>query len=183
MGVIVDNGHAACLAHQIETTTDALEIRKRRSGGGGIFAKRPQDRNHACGIERVMDARVALQFDIDHSAIGEREREQRAHAMRARSSKCACRSPHRSHRQPCDGRSSWRALRAWGRSPHTTTAPSSGTDCMTRAETSCANLLDAARVVIQMVGFDIGDERDIGRQVQERAVALIGLDNVIFALA
>ena len=76
MGVIVNNGHAACLAHQIETTTDALEIRKRRSSGSGVFAKRPHDRNHACGIERVMDAGVALQFGIDGCAIGEREREQ-----------------------------------------------------------------------------------------------------------
>ena len=46
-----------------------------------------------------------------------------------------------------------------------------------------ANFFDAARAAIQMVGLDIGDERDIGRQVEERTVALIGLDNVIFALA
>ena len=181
MGVIVNNGHAACLAHQIETTTDALEIRKRRSGSGGIFAKRPQDRNHTCGIERVMDARVALQFDIDHSAIGEREREQRTHAMRA-----VVRNARVAVLAKAIGNHAAAALLGKLYELGVLAAHDNGTFLGHRLhelQKRRANFFDAARVVIQMVGLDIGNERDIGRQVQERTVALVGLDNVIIALA
>ena len=181
MGVIVNNGHAACLAHQIETTTDALEIREGRSSGSDVFAKRPQDRNHTCGIERVMDARVALQFDIDGCAIGERKREQRAHAMRA-----VVRNTRVAVLAKAIGNHATTALLSEFHELGILAAHDNGAFLGHRLhepQKRRANFFDAARVVIQMVGLDIGDERDIGRQVQERTVALIGLDNVIIALA
>ena len=41
---------------------------------------------------------------------------------------------------------------------------------------SLANLVEGA-VVVEMLGIDVGDDRDVGRQLQERAVALVGLDH------
>ena len=38
-----------------------------------------------------------------------------------------------------------------------------------------------ALVVVQMVGFDVGDERDVGRQQQERPVALVRLGHEVRA--
>ena len=45
-----------------------------------------------------------------------------------------------------------------------------------------AHLVESA-VVVEMLGIDIGDDGDVGRQLQEGAVALVGLDHHPFALA
>ena len=47
---------------------------------------------------------------------------------------------------------------------------------------SLANLVERA-VVIEMLGIDVGDDRYLGRQLQEGAVALVGLDHHPLALA
>ena len=120
---------------------------------------------------------VLGQAALDDGAVGKAQRERAGDAVRGvvGHAHVACRGKAVGH-DASPGR--FRKLRKRWVLAADDEGPVGGNRCHERLERR-ADLVDAAYVVVEMVGLDIGDERDVGRKVQERSVALVGLDDVI----
>jgi hypothetical protein len=173
--IVVDIAHTRAFAAVLKTAGDAAEsgecarhgveldaeLERDRGGAGrvrrGFDSERHRDRAARFTVDREREAATGRgRFFIDDAVVRARRDAERAHArMRG--------NQRRRHR--IVGRHHERAR-----------------DCVGELAERANEPVEVA-VMIEVIGFDVRHERRFGREVQERAVALVGLDDEPLAIA
>ena len=177
MGVVVDHGDARGRPHEVEPATHARIAGEALRRAADVVAERPYHAQHARRIERVVAAGAFLQAARRLGSVGEMQREQRGQALGAvigHARVAAFREPVGHHAPPAAaGELGERGIFAAGH--HRAVFGNRRHEPQERVP----DFLDAARVVVEMVGFHVGDERHVGVEVEKRAVAFVGFDHVV----
>ena len=173
MAVIVYDGDAAHVADMREATTRALE---RREGAGGGIRIEPHDerrRERGGGVQHVVHARIMLDGDLVRDAGGqlhiEGAPERVLGGMEGAYDVIRSVRTIRDHAAPRSAREldQARVLAAYDNRAVLSH------EVHERAE----RLLDLLErgVVVHVVGLDVGDDDDVGVEIEKRAVGFVGL--------